>query len=88
MAENRKSPIKIRLLNFLPEGSNYFTLSDIIVEDAESVAIIEVSVDIMVVSSVVVVSSVLGLLWQAAKVNMLPTNNKAITFFIVFLCLF
>lgn len=56
---------------------------DIIV--AESPAIIElVSVDIVVVSSVVVVSS-FGLLWQAANVSMLPTNNRAITFFI--LCL-
>lgn len=59
--------------------------------DAESVAIVEVespdiivvvSVDIVEVDSVVEVSSVFGLLWQAAKVNMLPTNNKASTFFI------
>ena len=51
---------------------------------AESVAIVVVSVEMAVVESVVV-SSVFGLLWQAAKVNMLPTNNKANTFFIVFL---
>lgn len=59
--------------------------------DAESVAIVEaespdiivvVSVDIVEVDSVADVSSVFGLLWQAAKVNMLPTNNKANTFFI------
>lgn len=50
--------------------------------EAESVAIVVVSVDITAVESVVV-SSVLGLLWQAANVSMLPTNNKANTFFIL-----
>lgn len=67
----------------------YFALSADIVEaesvaivEAESVAIVVVSVDITAVESVVV-SSVLGLLWQAANVNMLPTNNKANTFFIL-----
>jgi hypothetical protein len=50
--------------------------------EAESVAIVVVSVDIVAVESVVVVSSVFGLLWQAAKVSMLPTNSKANTFFI------
>lgn len=54
---------------------------------AESVTIVVVSVEIVVVESVVA-SSVFGLLWQAAKVNMLPTNNKANTFFIVFLWYF
>lgn len=67
----------------------YFVVSADIVEaesvaivDAESVAIVVVSVDITAVESVVV-SSVLGLLWQAAKVNVLPMNNKANTFFIL-----
>lgn len=49
--------------------------------EAESVAIVVVSVDITAVESVVV-SSVFGLLWQAANVNMLPTNNRANIFFI------
>ena len=49
--------------------------------DVESLAIVVVSVDMVEVDSVVV-SSVLGLLWQAANVNMLLTNNKANTFFI------
>jgi hypothetical protein len=49
--------------------------------EAESLAIVVVSVDITAVESVVV-SSVLGLLWQAANVSMLPTNNKVNIFFI------
>lgn len=65
--------------------------------DAESVAIVEVespdiivvvSVDIVEVDSLVDVSSVFGLLWQAAKVNMLPTNNKASAFFISVIIVF
>jgi len=51
--------------------------------DAESVAIMVVSVDIVAVESTPA-SSVLGLLWQAANVSMLPTNSKAKTFFIAF----
>lgn len=68
---------------------NYFALSagaaaaESTVVAAESVAIVVVSVDMVAVESTAV-SSVLGLLWQAAKVSMLPTNNKAKTFFIAF----
>ncbi|GAB3706535.1 hypothetical protein GCM10027592_40110 [Spirosoma flavus] len=52
--------------------------------EAESVAIVVVSVDIVEVAvESVVVSSVFVLLWQAAKVSMLPTNSKANTFFIL-----
>ncbi|WP_338873734.1 hypothetical protein WBJ53_31300 [Spirosoma sp. SC4-14] len=67
----------------------YFALSETAVAAestivaAESVAIVVVSVDIVAVESAAA-SSVLGLLWQAAKVSMLPTNNKAKTFFIAF----
>ena len=60
--------------------------SPAIIEDESDIMVV-VSVDIVVVSSVVVISS-LGLLWQAANVSILPTNNRAITFFIVFLLLF
>jgi hypothetical protein len=71
---------------------NYFfvvsaTAESAIIVEAESVAIVVVSVDMVAVESVVV-SSVLGLLWQAANVSMLPTNNKAITFFITFSVIF
>jgi hypothetical protein len=68
----------------------YFTLSagaaaeSVAIVEAESVAIVVVSVDIVAVESVVVVSSVFGLLWQAANVSMLPTNSRANTFFIPF----
>ena len=55
----------------------------VVIVDAESVAIMVVSVDIVAVESTAA-SSVLGLLWQAANVSMLPTNNKAKTFFIAF----
>ena len=49
--------------------------------DVESDVMVVVSVDIVAVESVDV-SSVFGLLWQAANVSMLPTNNKVIIFFI------
>ncbi|QHV98120.1 hypothetical protein [Spirosoma endbachense] len=67
--------------------TDYFALSETAVAAesttvaAESVAIVVVSVDKVAVESVVD-SSVLGLLWQAAKVSMLPTNSKANIFFI------
>jgi len=54
-----------------------------VVDIAESVAIVVVSVDIVVTVESVVVSSVLGLLWQAANVRVLPMNRSAKTFFIV-----
>ena len=67
---------------------NYFfvvsaTAESAVIVDAESVAIVVVSVDMVAVESVVV-SSVLGLLWQAANVNMLPTNSTVNIFFITF----
>lgn len=62
------------------KSGTYFALSADIVED-ESVAIIVVSVDITAVESTPA-SSVLGLLWQAAKISILPTNRSANTFFI------
>ncbi|GAB3268257.1 hypothetical protein GCM10027347_37620 [Larkinella harenae] len=49
---------------------------------ALSAAIVLLSVEITDVLSVDVVSSVFGLLWQAANVIMLPTNKRANTFFI------
>lgn len=86
--EKQKSLIKIRLFYISVRRTYFFALSADIVEaesvaivEAESVAIVVVSVDITAVESVVDVSSVLGLLWQAANVNMLPTNSKANTFF-------
>lgn len=70
----------------------YFALSGTIIV-AESVAIVVVeSVTITAVSVMVAavestaVSSVAGLLWQAAKVSMVPTNRRVVTFFIVFFC--
>lgn len=90
MYKNEKSLIKIRLFNTSrTRRANYFALSAGAVAEsadmveAESVAIVVVSVDITAVESVVV-SSVFGLLWQAANVSMLPTNNRANTFFITF----
>ncbi|WP_198175326.1 hypothetical protein [Spirosoma telluris] len=87
----QKSLIKIRLFNFLYEENYFFVVSaaaeSAVIVEAESVAIVVVSVDMVAVESVVV-SSVLGLLWQAANVSMLPTNNKAITFFITFSVIF
>ena len=55
--------------------------SVIIVAD-ESVAITVVSVEITVVASANV-ASVLDLLWQAASVKMLLTNNKVKAFFML-----
>ncbi|WP_461127515.1 hypothetical protein [Spirosoma aerophilum] len=87
--ENKKSLIKIRLFQILTSRDYYFALSagaaaeSVAIVEAESVAIVVVSVDIVAVESVVV-SSVFGLLWQAANVSMLPTNSRANTFFIPF----
>jgi hypothetical protein len=78
----------------LRKSNNYFALSAFIVEaesaiivEAESVVIVVVSVDIVAVESTEV-SSVLGLLWQAAKVSMLPTNRSVSTFFIRYDCVY
>ncbi len=48
--------------------------------DAESVIIVVVAVESTVASSV------LGLLWQAANVRVVPINRRANTFFMVFFC--
>lgn len=49
--------------------------------DVASPAMVVVSVDMVDVDSVEVVSSVLGLLWQAASVNVVPITNRANNFF-------
>lgn len=67
---------------FFAESATAVVSVDVVIVVDESVAIVVVSVVITAVESVVDVSSVLGLFWQAAKVSILPTNNKVNTFFI------
>lgn len=92
-AKNAKKPYKHKAFSREDRCSDaYFALSVTVVAEsvtvivvAESGAMAAVSVDmVVVVVSVVVVSSVFGLFWQAAKVSVLPTNRRAITFFMIF----
>jgi hypothetical protein len=89
----REKPYKNKAFRRLLVSIIYLTLSATadtdsvvvtVVDVAESVAIVVVSVDIVVVVESVVVSSALGLLWQAANVSMLPTKRRAKTFFICY----
>ena len=91
-AEIKKSPLQDKALFYLVKRSltYFFAESEtIVVSDSvtivadESVAITVVSVVITAVESVDVFS-VLGLLWQAATVNILPMNSRANAFLITF----
>lgn len=75
----QKAPYQQGFLHADAVGNDYRALSAIIVE-AESVAIVVVSVDMSAVESTPA-SSVFGLAWQAASVNRLPTSRNANTFF-------
>jgi hypothetical protein len=72
------------------DDRNYFLVVSAAIVEAESVAVVAAeSVDIAAESTAIVAvestaaaSSVLGLLWQAATVIIVPTNSKAKNFFI------
>ncbi len=86
--KRRKPGISRAFFQILTQEVYFFVLSTFIVEAestvivvVESVVIVVVSVDMVAVESTVV-SSVLGLLWQAANASVLPTNRIANNFFI------
>lgn len=56
--------------------------SPIILVESAPIAVESAPIVVVMVESDVEVSSVLGLLWQAAKVRVLPINRSAVIFFI------